>query len=48
MRQVSGNRAYDAGLVAVMLVYGIGHILTFNVSDFADYGVPVLHPSAVA
>ena len=47
MHQVSGNRAYDTRLVAVMLVYGIGHILTFNVADFAGYGVSVLHPSAV-
>ncbi|HJU20849.1 MAG TPA: type II toxin-antitoxin system VapC family toxin [Stellaceae bacterium] len=48
MHQVSGNRAYDARLVAVMLVYGIGRILTFNVSDFAGYGVSVLHPSVVS
>lgn len=47
VHQVSGNRVYDARLIAVMLVHGIGRILTFNVTDFAGYGVSVLHPSAV-
>ncbi len=48
MHQVSGNRVYDVRLVAVVLVHGIGRILTFNVADFAGYGVSVLHPSAVS
>jgi predicted nucleic acid-binding protein len=47
LHQVSGNRVYDVRLVAVMLMHGIGRILTFNVADFAGYGVSVLHPSAV-
>jgi predicted nucleic acid-binding protein len=45
--QVLGTRVYDARLVAAMLVHGIGRILTFNVADFARYGVAVLHPAAV-
>jgi len=45
--QVLGTRVYDARLVAVMLVHGIGRILTFNIADFAGYGVAVLHPAAV-
>ena len=45
--QVLGTRVYDARLVAAMLVHGIGRILTFNIADFARYGVAVLHPAAV-
>lgn len=48
LHQVVGNRVYDARLVAVMSVHGIGRILTFNTPDFIRYGVAVLHPSAVA
>jgi predicted nucleic acid-binding protein len=45
--QVIGNQVYDARLVAAMLVYRIGRILTFNGADFSRYGLVVLHPSAV-
>ena len=44
--QVLGTQVYDARLVAVMLVHGIDSILTFNVADFARYGIGVLHPAA--
>ena len=47
LHRIIGNRVYDARLVAVMLVHGIGRILTFNVPDFVRFGVAVLHPSAV-
>jgi predicted nucleic acid-binding protein len=47
IHQVVGNRVYDARLAAVMLVHGIGRILTFNGTDFVRFGVLVLHPSAV-
>jgi predicted nucleic acid-binding protein len=47
LHQIIGNRIFDARLVAVMLVHGIGRILTFNAADFARYGAAVLHPSAV-
>jgi predicted nucleic acid-binding protein len=45
LHQVIGNRVYDVRLVAAMLVHGVGRILTFNVIDFAGYGVSVLHPA---
>lgn len=45
---VIGNQVYDARLVAVMRVHGVGRFLTFNGADFARYGVDVLHPSAVS
>jgi hypothetical protein len=35
-------------LVAAMNVHGVGRILTFNVDDFARYGIEVLHPSSVS
>lgn len=47
LHRIVGNRVYDARLVAVMLVHRIGRILTFNIADFARYGVGVLHPAAV-
>lgn len=45
---VSGAKVHDARLVAVMTVYGIAHILTFNDRDFARYaGITVVHPNRV-
>jgi predicted nucleic acid-binding protein len=42
---VGGKTTHDARLVAAMVVYGVKHILTFNVDDFARYtGIEVLHP----
>lgn len=46
---VSGVRVHDARLVAVMNVYGISSILTFNGPDFKRYpGIQALHPNAAA
>ena len=44
--RVLGAQVYDARLVAAMLVHGIDRILTFNVADFARYGIGVLRPAA--
>ena len=45
---VSGVQVYDARLAAGMLVHGIGHILTLNVTDFSRYsGLTAVHPSSV-
>jgi predicted nucleic acid-binding protein len=42
---VKGRNAHDARLVAAMNVHGVGHLLTFNATDFARYpGVTVLDP----
>ena len=42
---VTGFRAYDARLVASMLVHGVTHILTFNTEDFRRYSeTRVTHP----
>jgi predicted nucleic acid-binding protein len=45
--RVIGNRAFDARLVAVMLVHKIERILTFNTEDFVRYRVAVLDPATV-
>ena len=46
-RRVTGRRVFDARLVAVMLAHGGAQLLTFNGTDFAGLGVPVLEPQAV-
>ncbi len=45
---VTGTLVYDARLVAVMRVYGISHILTFNIADFTPFtGITVVDPQTV-
>jgi predicted nucleic acid-binding protein len=45
---VQGVKVYDARLVALMNVYSVGHILTFNIADFNRYGsITALHPSSL-
>jgi predicted nucleic acid-binding protein len=42
---ISGKKTHDARIVAAMLVHGLKHVLTFNVSDFARYpDIVVLDP----
>lgn len=45
---VKGVNVHDARLVAVMQVYSLSHILTFNTSDFIRYAeIQVIHPQEV-
>ena len=45
---VQGVKVYDARLVAVMSVYAVDSILTFNVADFNRYSnINALQPAAV-
>lgn len=45
---VAGVQVHDARLVAMMHVYQVPHLLTFNVTDFRRYpGITVLHPQDV-
>ena len=44
---IQGKRAHDARLVAVFLTSGLDHFLTFNVEDFRNFGISVLHPSVI-
>ena len=46
--RMTGRRAFDARLVAVMLAHGIARLLTFNGADFAGLGIVVLEPQAVS
>jgi predicted nucleic acid-binding protein len=45
--QVIGLAVFDTRLVAAMQIHRLDRILTFNISDFARYGVSVLDPKAV-
>jgi predicted nucleic acid-binding protein len=46
--QVLGSKVHDARLAAVMIVYGIEHILTFDAPDFRRFpNINVLLPCAV-
>ena len=43
---VMGKQVHDARLVALMMTYGITHILTLNGADFARYpGIAVIDPN---
>lgn len=46
--QVSGKRAHDARLAALLLVHGVRQLVTFNTSDFPrNWGVEAVHPKEV-
>jgi predicted nucleic acid-binding protein len=46
-RRVQGVKVYDARLVAVMTVYRVDSVLTFNAADFKRYtNITALHPSS--
>lgn len=48
LHQIKGTGAHDARLVAVMLVHGLTHLLTFNVQDFKRYPeINAVHPKEV-
>jgi predicted nucleic acid-binding protein len=44
---VIGVKVHDARLVAAMNVHGLRRLLTFNIGDFARYGIEVIEPAAV-
>ena len=47
--RVRGLKTFDARLVAFMVIYGIGQILTFNSGDFVRYPeIAVVDPSDIA
>jgi predicted nucleic acid-binding protein len=47
-RSVSGVQVHDTRLVVAMTIYGLTHLLTFNVGDFARFPtIEAVHPQAV-
>jgi predicted nucleic acid-binding protein len=44
---VAGVQVHDARLAAAMIVHGIRHVLTLNVTDFSRYGIKAMHPTDV-
>lgn len=47
--ELQGKRVHDARLVAVMLTYGITHLLTFNPDDFRRINeIIVVDPRSIA
>jgi predicted nucleic acid-binding protein len=45
---VRDSHVYDARLVAVMRVYGLTHILTFNTADFQPFtGIIIVDPQTI-
>ena len=45
---VCGVKVHDARLAAVMLVNGLSHVLTFNISDFSRFSeIAAVHPGAL-
>jgi predicted nucleic acid-binding protein len=46
--RVQGVKVHDARLVAIMSVYAVESILTFNDSDFKRYGsISAIHPASM-
>jgi len=46
--KVQGVRVYDARLVAIMNVYAVESVLTFNADDFKRYSsITALYPSSI-
>jgi predicted nucleic acid-binding protein len=46
--EVRGVQVHDAHLAAVLQVHGVGHLLTFNGSDFRRFpGLTAVHPQDV-
>ena len=46
--KIQGVKVHDARLGAVMSVYAVEAILTFNEEDFERFGVRTIHPSSLA
>lgn len=47
-RKIQGVKVHDARLAAIMSVYAVEGILTFNNTDFERFGVRTIHPSSLA
>jgi predicted nucleic acid-binding protein len=49
VNNVQGKNTHDARVVAAMLVHGLTHLLTFNLTDFQRFpGISILNPTLAA
>jgi predicted nucleic acid-binding protein len=44
---VLGSKVHDTKLVAIMNVYGVRKILTFNTDDFTRYEIEAVNPTDI-
>jgi len=44
-RGTVGKQVHDAHVVALLNVHNVSHLLTFNVADFASYGINAISPA---
>ena len=44
---VTGKRAHDTRLVALLKAHQLGHLLTFNVRDFRGYNITTISPDEI-
>ncbi len=48
LRGVTGKKAHDVRLVALMNVHQLKHLITFNTRDFDGYGLTAMSPDEIA
>jgi predicted nucleic acid-binding protein len=46
-RKVIGKKVHDARLAALLSTHGIANLLTFNTSDFKNFGVNAVSPDEI-
>ena len=47
VRGTIGKQVHDAHIVALLNTHNVSHLLTFNVADFAPYGIHAVSPAAI-
>lgn len=48
LRGTVGKQVHDAHIVAVLNAHNVSNLLTFNVGDFAGYGINAVSPAEIA
>jgi predicted nucleic acid-binding protein len=46
-KKVFGKKVHDARLAALLNIHGIAKLLTFNTSDFKNYGINAVSPDEI-
>ncbi len=47
LRGTIGKQVHDAHIVALLNAHNVSHLLTFNVGDFAAYGIHAVSPADI-